>query len=230
MYCVNCGVKLGDTEKKCPLCQTRVYHPDLQQPEAPPLYPADRLPKTNNVSKVFNGGVIIVYFIPLLLSFFADLQSNGRLDWFGFVAGGLMVSYTMFALPFWFRKPNPVIFVPCSFGAVALYLLYIDLVTSGSWFLSFALPVTSGLCLIVSAAVTLLYYLPGGKLYVLGGVIMAFGAFLLLVEFLMDITFHFHFIGWSVYPMIVFLILGGLGIYCSISKTAREILERKLFF
>ena len=29
MYCVNCGVKLAPTESVCPLCGTRVYHPDL---------------------------------------------------------------------------------------------------------------------------------------------------------------------------------------------------------
>jgi len=39
MYCVNCGVKLSDTEKRCPLCQTAVYHPELPRKEAEPLYP-----------------------------------------------------------------------------------------------------------------------------------------------------------------------------------------------
>ena len=37
MYCVKCGVRLADTEKVCPLCATRVYHPDLEQPKTPPL-------------------------------------------------------------------------------------------------------------------------------------------------------------------------------------------------
>ena len=39
MYCIKCGVKLADSEKKCPLCNTVVYHPDLQQNEVKPLYP-----------------------------------------------------------------------------------------------------------------------------------------------------------------------------------------------
>lgn len=39
MYCVNCGVKLEDTEKRCPLCQTVCYHPDILRPAAKPLYP-----------------------------------------------------------------------------------------------------------------------------------------------------------------------------------------------
>ena len=29
MFCVKCGVELADSEKVCPLCGTRVFHPDL---------------------------------------------------------------------------------------------------------------------------------------------------------------------------------------------------------
>ena len=39
MYCVKCGVELADGEKQCPLCGTRVYHPDIQTNEAFPPYP-----------------------------------------------------------------------------------------------------------------------------------------------------------------------------------------------
>ena len=28
-YCVNCGVKLATSEKKCPLCFTPIYHPNI---------------------------------------------------------------------------------------------------------------------------------------------------------------------------------------------------------
>ena len=27
-YCVNCGVKLKNSEKKCPLCNTKVINPN----------------------------------------------------------------------------------------------------------------------------------------------------------------------------------------------------------
>ena len=29
-YCVNCGVELDTTLNKCPLCGTKVYHPDKE--------------------------------------------------------------------------------------------------------------------------------------------------------------------------------------------------------
>lgn len=219
-----------DTEKKCPLCNTVVYHPDFVQTAKRPLYPNNRMPESNSGSKALNGAVIILFFIPLLVCFFADLSLDGRLQWFGYVAGALAVAYVAFALPMWFQKPNPVIFVPCSFVAAGAYLLYICLATGGSWFMRFALPVVGGICIITCTVVTLLHYLRGGRLYILGGAFIALGAFMPLIEFLMNITFGLGMIGWSIYPLVVLALLGGLLIYLAINHTAREILERKLFF
>lgn len=230
MYCINCGVKLADTEKKCPLCNTVVCHPDFKQTVERKLYPGNKMPKNNSGSKVLSGAIIIIFLIPLIISFFSDLQTDGTLDWFGYVAGALVVAYVTFALPLWFRKPNPVVFVPCSFAASTLYLLYINLETNGDWFLSFAFPVIGGMCLIVCTVVALVYYLKRGKLYIFGGAFMALGAFILLLEYLMVMTFNINFIGWSIYPLIVLVLFGGLLIYFAINSSAREMLERKLFF
>ena len=59
---------------------------------------------------------------------------------------------------------------------------------------------------------------------------MALGAFMLLMEFLMGVTFQLPFIGWSIYPLCVLMLFGGLLIYLAINRSAREIIERKLFF
>ena len=32
MYCVKCGVELADSQRVCPLCGTRVFHPDIPAP------------------------------------------------------------------------------------------------------------------------------------------------------------------------------------------------------
>ncbi len=230
MYCIKCGVQLADTEKKCPLCNTAVCHPDFANRAQQPLYPENKMPKKNTGSKALNGAVIILFLIPLFVCFAADLHMDGRLDWFGYVAGALALAYVTFALPKWFYKPNPVIFVPCDFAAAGAYLLYINLATDGSWFLPFALPVTAGLCLITCAVVTLLHYLRKGRLYIIGGAVMALGAFMLLIEYLMGIAFRLQFIGWSIYPLCVLVLFGGLLIYLAINRAARETLARKLFF
>ena len=230
MYCIKCGVKLAETERKCPLCNTVVCHPDFPPTDERPLYPKDKMPKGPGGLKALGGVLIILFLIPMVVSFFSDLRSNGQLDWFGYVAGALVVAYVMVALPLWFARPNPVVFVPCSFAATALYLLYVCAATGGKWFLSFALPVVGGLCFIVTAIVTLLRYIKRGRWYMSGGVSIAMGGWLLLTEYLMTVTFGLRFIGWSIYPLLVLGMMGGLLIYLGIDRAARETVKRKLFF
>lgn len=231
MYCIKCGVKLADTEKSCPLCGTTVYHPDIKQNESAPLYPKDKYPKHNTNSKAVNGIFIILFFIPLLICLQSDIQGNGIIEWFGYAAFGIGIAYLLFAFPLWFKKPNPVIFVPCDFAAIIAFLLYIDLTTSGvSWFMSFAFPIAGGIAIITCSVVTLLYYLKKGKLYIFGGAFIALGFLMLLTEYLLTVTFDLNHIGWSGYPFIVFALLGGMLIYLGINRPARETLERKLFF
>ena len=230
MFCVNCGVRLADTETRCPLCDTVVYHPDIKQPTVRPLYPTDRTPKPKPPSKGLNGAILILFFIPVLVSLLSDWQTGGTFSWFGFVAGALVLAYITIGLPLWFSKPNPVIFVPCDVVVLCVYLFYVNQKTDGNWFFSFALPVTLGFGIVVCAVITLLRYVKGGRLYIWGGALMAVGALMLMVEWLLDLTFNVNFIGWSIYPLIVLMLLGGTLIYLALNRTARETMERKLFF
>lgn len=230
MYCIKCGAKLADTEKKCPLCQTMVFHPELEQPEAAPLYPAEKLPAPEVTSRTAQIIVATAFLQALLISLVCDLQLNHTITWAGFVIGGLVLAYLTVFLPGWFRRPNPVIFIPCDFVAAALYLLYIDLAVGGRWFLSFAFPVTGFACLIATTMVLLLRYLRRGKLYVIGGGIIALGAFMPVMELLLCITFPgISFIGWGFYPMVALVLLGGMLIFLAICRPARQTMERKFF-
>lgn len=230
MYCVNCGVKLADTEKHCPLCGVRAFHPDIHRPEGQPLFPPDREP----VPQVSSWGAQIVlttlFLLPLIITFLCDLQINGGITWSGYVIGALVLGYTVFVLPVWFKRRNPVIFVPCSFVAAGVYLLYINYATGGSWFLSFAFPVLAGVGLIVTAVVTLLRYVRKGVLYILGGAAITLGAFMPLMGFLLNLTFFTpRFALWSLYPLTVLVLFGGMLIFLAICRPARETMERKFF-
>ena len=230
MYCAHCGVRLGDAEQCCPLCGTAAYHPDLPPQGGTPLYPQDKMPQIKPPSKGIHGVIIFLFLFPLYICFLSDFRPDGTLDWFGYVAGALVVLYVAVALPLWFSRPNPVIFVPCTFAAVAAYLLHIDLVSGGGWYLSLALPLVGGLCLITTAVVALMRYVRRGKWFILGGASIALGGLLFLSEWLTILTFGGCFVGWSLYPLTGLALLGGLLIYLGINRSAREILERKLFF
>ena len=195
MYCVNCGVKLADTEKRCPLCQTVVFHPQIIRKEAEPLYPEELGPLPTMNTVVAQIIIATAYLLAIGVSLVADLQTGGGLTWAGYVIGGLLLSYVIIMLPLWFKAPNPVIFVPCDFAAIGLYLMYINWETGGHWFLTFAFPVTGFIGLLVAAVVVLRRYIRRGRLYVFGGAILALGAFMPIMEMLLALTFEsIHFI------------------------------------
>lgn len=231
MYCMNCGVKLADTEKVCPLCETAVYHPALTQKEEAPLYPLNQYPVAAKESKLLPVFLSVLFSIPLVIVLLSDWQMDQKITWAGFVVGALLLSYEVFVLPLWFRKPNPVIFVPCSLVAIGLYVLYIDIVTVGSWFLTFAFPVIGGVGLIITAVVTLLRYVSRGSFFILGGAMIALGLFAPVVELLLNYTFSVATpVQWSYYPLTVLVLLGGLMLFLGISPGARETFRRKFFF
>ncbi len=229
MYCANCGAGLSESQSACPLCGTEAYHPKLPRRNTPAPYPENRRPKARS-SAGANGALLILFLLPLLICFLCDLQRDSRLQWFGYAAGGLLLAYIVFCLPLWFRKPHPIIFVPCDFAAAIVYLLYIQLASGGSWFLGFAFPLAGALGILCSAVVTLLVCLPRAWLYICGGGLIALGGLVLLTEFLLKTAFGLCFVGWSFYPLAALVLLGGLFIYLGINASAREMMGRKLFF
>ena len=170
MYCVKCGAELADSEKKCPLCGTTVFHPELPRTLADPPFPPDRRIRPEDVNR---SGVLFVLtvlaLLPAVICLLCDWRINGGIVWSGYASGAIGLLYVLAILPLWFRHPNPVIFVPVDFIAIGLYLLYVDLATGGHWFLSFAFPVTGAIGLLVSAMVALTHYLHAGYLYIYGG-------------------------------------------------------------
>ena len=229
MYCAQCGVKLADSETSCPLCGTRAYHPDIPRGTGEKSYPSGKYPKAPKRSLWLQGLCTALFLLPMLIVLLCDLQISGAVTWSGYVIGALLLGYITLILPSWFRRPNPVIFVPCSFLAAGLYLAYINHVTAGNWFLTLAFPITAGIGLTVTAVVTLTRYLRRGRLFIFGGAFMTLGLFMLPMEFLVAATFRISFIGWSLYPLVTLLLLGGMLIFLGICRPARESMERKFF-
>ena len=230
MYCANCGVKLADSENQCPLCATPAFHPNIQRQPGQRLYPQGEL-KTQKVSPWITLIIATtIYLLPMLTVLIADWQLNHKITWSGYVVGAMLACYVCLVLPFWFPRPNPVIFVPCGFGAVALFLMYVDWSCRGGWFYSFALPVVAAIGGIVTAVTVLMRHFPGSRLYIFGGAALGLGLFMPVMECLLVLTFQsIAFVGWSFYPLLSLGLLGGLLIFLAICRPARETMERKFF-
>lgn len=178
MYCIKCGVELADSEKVCPLCGTRVYHPDIEIKTTEPPFPEYKLrePRMNLRGIMF---IVTMIFAALIVQLvICNISISNASEWSGYAIGAVLLLYELVALPLWFKRPNPVIFVPCGFAAVLAYLLYIDLAVHGGWFLKFAFPVVGAYGLLVTAVVTLLKYVRRGHLYIFGGALIAHGIYM----------------------------------------------------
>ena len=230
MYCIKCGAELADGQTVCPLCETKVYHPDLPLTDRP-TYPRGEFQSEEINRKGILFVITILSLIPLVLPMVFEYSFWDRVSWSGYVAGSVLLLYLWIILPLWFRQPNPVIFVPCGFAAGTAFLLYINWQTGGGWFLTFGFPVAASFGLLMTALTVLLYYLRRGRLYIWGGWLIATGAWTMLLEFFLRLTFdvdHIH-IAWSLYPAIVLALFGLMLIVIAIVKPIRESL-RKIFF
>ena len=109
MYCIKCGVELKDSEEKCPLCGTVVFHPDMKRPDGEKPYPAESRRPAETASR---SGMLfitsIMFLVPFVLSLLCDWKVNGTLVWSGYAAGALALVYIIVVLPMWFRHATPL--------------------------------------------------------------------------------------------------------------------------
>ena len=229
MYCIKCGVELSDGQKKCPLCLTEVYHPDFVSDKEDGTFPKAPPPQEyNRLGVLFT--VTALFIIAISIVFTCDLSIHKRIAWSGYVAFAILLGYVICVLPSWFKRPNPVIFIPCDFAAALGFLLYLNYKLDGNWFMTFAFPTVLTACIITTTVVTLNRYVPRGFLYTMGGAFIAMGLSTVLLEYLICITFigRIYFI-WSYYPVSVFILLGLMTLLVAICKPLRRSLERIFF-
>lgn len=229
MYCVKCGVKLSEGQTTCPLCETKVYHPDVAVAEE------HTYPKIPFESEEFNRKglmfvLTMIFLVPFILPVLLELGWHSDVSWSGYASGGTLIFYVAFIMPYWFKKPNPVIFTPATFALTIGLLLFICLETGGNWFMSFAFPVVGGLGIIITAAAAVLYYVKKGCLYTIGGTLIALGMWTVLLEFDIRTTFGAYTpFYWSIAPLTVLSLVGIMLIIIEIVKPLKESL-RRIFF
>lgn len=234
MYCIKCGVKLQSGAESCPLCGLRVYHPEIHEEKAPGLYP--EIEEHHRVLKPAGAQFIFTFLFALaaITCLVVNLKLEGGVTWAGYAMLGLLLLYSLMAPSLWFSKPNPVIIGSIFFAVLTVLVLYINLKTGGRWFLSFAFPVLGMLYILIMVPIILMRYIPSSddskiRLFIAMGWLLFFAGFLMLVEFLISITFHIPMIWWSIYPIIP---LGFVAIFLLITALCtplREALYKRFF-
>jgi hypothetical protein len=230
MFCIKCGVELSDGQKKCPLCDTVVYHPDITFPDVPGPYPLLK----KDSEKLKPAGLLtiltMVFAMAGMLIFVIDFQGNQGITWSGYVTSGIILLYIWIALPFWLKRDNPVIYIPIDLIAAGGYLAYINYSTNGQWFLTFALPVILILTAILTVIAALLRYLHKGYLFIASGAWFALGVFMMMLEAFINFTFGVSdTLIWAPYPFAAGCLAGIILIVIAIHRPLREFLHKRFF-
>lgn len=232
MYCVKCGVKLQENMEACPLCDTPVWNPDgtggkgrrvSSYPEKmPPRDKKSRRPALITLTVLVAFATVVETVICLLI--------YGSLNWSGYVTGGVILSYIIVLLPFWFERPRAELLVPADHLAAALFVFYVCEKTGGQWFFSFALPIIVGTCVISTVMICIFKYVKKRRLFTLGVFYIVLGAFIILIEFLESITFNNKMFRWSQFPFAGLAAIGILLLLIGTIRPLRSALEKFFFF
>lgn len=230
MYCVKCGVRLREGAKACPLCGTPVWCPEAGEgaPEAAPY--SERYPVIRRQERLTIMAALTVALLAAMVACCSIcLHTTGRIGWSFYVLVGAVTFYLVFLLPWWFKNPHPMVFVPVAFLSLCLMLLLICGYTGGHWFWSFAFPLTGIVAVLTIGAIALFRYVRRGAIFITGGLLLACGGACLLIELFQHLTFHTPMFTWSIYAAVVFALFDGFLLLAGMIRPLREHLERKFF-
>ncbi len=153
-YCVNCGVELDKSARKCVLCNTPVYNPN-EKTELTASTPFAQTPIEigSGVKRKFIAIVIsFILLIPNIICSLVNIFFMPDNLWFIFVVSSSFLVWVVFVFPFITKKPKPYLMWGFDTLVTALYIFVFYATDLGGekWYVGIALPtiaIVSACCL-----------------------------------------------------------------------------------
>ncbi len=136
-YCVECGVKLGGGEEKCPLCGTAVQNPiHPYNPRAPKPYPARTAEQNLQIDRRYLLGLVSsAMLLPAAILVVLDLFFSGGLSWSLYPLGALVLLFVALAVPILVKKHRIYITMAIDAAVLLGYLKMVESVSGArGWF------------------------------------------------------------------------------------------------
>lgn len=232
-YCVNCGVKLEHSIKKCPLCNTPVINPrELDSASTPAPYPEKRgqveAVKKKDIAVLVSVILITTATVCGLLNLFTYPNVRWSLPVIG-ICGLLWVFFVPFLI---YAKLPLFLYLLFDGVSIGLYLYMLTLMTSSNrWFYEIALPIVLLYTLLIELMAFLLKKFGVSILFTALVFFSGLAAFCVGIECIVDLSLHGAIsLFWSAVVLTVCVILDITLITVMAKKRLRNALRKRLHF
>ena len=107
-YCVNCGVELDQSAKKCALCSTPVINPNIKEDTSAEKPFSDIIQIPKSIKKEFVAFVIsVIMLIPNIVMLFLNIFFIRGGFWSVYVAVSSLLLWVLFVFPIFTKKSHP---------------------------------------------------------------------------------------------------------------------------
>lgn len=228
-YCVNCGVELHDSEKKCPLCDTVVINPNIISGEpAESVFPQEqKLVDTISEHRWWAGIVSIVLAIPASICLLCNFGIEKQLNWSLIVTAALIMVWAFIATPLLMRKVNYIVLFIVYIAAILFFLFVMCWQVNGNWFLSIAVPIV--LCFMAVLSInTIIMKNNVAKLYSAAAFFITIGAMVVAIEIITDYYLHKAIdLTWSLIALVPCALLALLYVFIQRKKKLKDSLKKR---
>ena len=232
-YCVNCGVELDKSAKKCALCATPVINPNEITEDIVAEKPfAENLQIPKSIKKEFVAFIIsVIMLIPNIVMLFLNVFFIRQGFWSIYVGASCLLLWVLFVFPFFTKKSHP--YLMWAFDTVAV---------GGFFFTVYALQGVGGaatkstlsIIALVSVAVLMLivwsrlrkhHWTANVIVFLMETTVVSFVAGLLTAYF----TGNYAFLAVGIVIAVCTLVMTAFFIYCNRSKHIRNWLNKAFY-
>ncbi len=228
-YCVNCGVELHESEKKCPLCDTVVINPNLISNETPEsVFPQEqKLIDIISERRWWAGIITIILAIPMSICLLCNYGIHKELNWSLIVASALIMVWAFIVPVLLMRKINYIVLYIIYTVAILFFLFVMCWQDSGDWFLGIAVPIV--LCFMTVLSInTIVMKNNVAKLYIASALFLTIGAMVVVIEVVTDYyLWHSISLTWSLIALVPCALLAILYIIIQRKKKLRNGFEKR---
>lgn len=232
-YCVNCGVELDVSAKKCVLCDTPVYNPKHPPEDVPTPY-SDKVVLPPKVRRRFSAFLFsVVLLLSNIVCLVMDLlvSADKGLHWAQYVNTASVLFWILFLLPFLIEKVRPFVLILVDSLAILAYIFFFyHLFAESNWFLPVALPLV--LVLALFACVTAEFFDRKKPDWPMQGLVICFQIGLYAAVCAVSLYIYFKLPLLLAIPVLVSVcgfVIGGFFIYVKNSRRMRAWLSRRFF-